>query len=585
MGNFAYQTKTGETKQFDALNEDDAMRKLATFTDADPHSGVQDTAFVTPTVLSTPTGSASPSPTPAAGLPLNAPKVPEPTGGAYDVNGTVFSKAMNEIRTKLTDNNDLTDQKRKLLQQLYDRPLTDEEKKSLSPSQVTAIMSGNRNMIETEVRLVNDSIAGRNDTLDSAINFSTDLYTKEQDRLDTQKKDAENTILSFINTYGSNAPAALRSIYGDERVQQLKDLGFDIDQLAANGLPPTLQETKDSSGNSTGFTVTIPQDIAGSTNQLAYRNNNPGNLRFANQDGATLGAGGFAKFDSPEAGYQALLNQIKLDQGRGLTVADFVSKYAPPGENDTQTYIKQFTDSLGVPATTNIKDLSTQDMANFIMKKESGSTVQQTESDTESQADAIQAGLLPPPNPAAGRSSVATQKLFAELSRRGFDTGQAYLQYLAAQKVVASLNGSQQVRFRALAGSVVNTIDEVNTLASQIKNSGVVPLNKAKLEAYVKLNGNSQYGQLASQYLAAVNTLKEEFTSLATGGYAPTDASWALANSQINADYGVDQLSASLTEIQRLINYRVNALEGVQPVVPGSPAGDGSTNDPLGILQ
>ena len=92
-----------------------------------------------------------------------------------------------------------------------------------------------------------------------------------------------------------------------------------------------------------------------------------------------------------------------------------------------------------------------------------------------------------------------------------------------------------------------------------MKNSGVIPLNKAKLDLFIKLKGNTPEGQLATQYRTAVNTLKEEFANLANGGYAPTDPAWELANEQINSDYGVDQLLASNKEIKRLINYRLHS--------------------------
>jgi hypothetical protein len=90
---------------------------------------------------------------------------------------------------------------------------------------------------------------------------------------------------------------------------------------------------------------------------------------------------------------------------------------------------------------------------------------------------------------------------------------------------------------------------------------------------------------LATKYVTAVNTLKEEFANLAQGGYAPTEAAWSLANAQINSNYGVDQLKSSLIEIQRLINFRVSAIQTQQPILPGgSTTGTtGTDNDPMGI--
>lgn len=109
--------------------------------------------------------------------------------------------------------------------------------------------------------------------------------------------------------------------------------------------------------------------------RLAYVNNNPGNLRYAQQDGAVPGEGGFAKFNSPEEGYTALKKQIALDKSRNLTVQSFISKYAPPTENDTNEYVAFVSNKLGVPANTNIKDLSTDELAKVVAQKESSTII------------------------------------------------------------------------------------------------------------------------------------------------------------------------------------------------------------------
>ena len=80
---------------------------------------------------------------------------------------------------------------------------------------------------------------------------------------------------------------------------------------------------------------------------VAYRNNNPGNLVYAGQPGATRGAGGFAVFSSYNAGLTAEVNQINLDATRGTdingnpinTAGDLISSWAPASENDTAGYI------------------------------------------------------------------------------------------------------------------------------------------------------------------------------------------------------------------------------------------------------
>jgi len=73
---------------------------------------------------------------------------------------------------------------------------------------------------------------------------------------------------------------------------------------------------------------------------LAYINNNPGNLIYAGQAGATRGQGGFAKFPDYTAGLQALWNQIQLYASRGMTIQEMMNVYAPAGQggNDPVLY-------------------------------------------------------------------------------------------------------------------------------------------------------------------------------------------------------------------------------------------------------
>lgn len=72
----------------------------------------------------------------------------------------------------------------------------------------------------------------------------------------------------------------------------------------------------------------------------AYRNNNPGNLIYVGQASASgKDDAGFAVFPSYAAGYGELERQIGLDAGRGLTLEQFIYKYCPPSQCDTETYI------------------------------------------------------------------------------------------------------------------------------------------------------------------------------------------------------------------------------------------------------
>lgn len=92
---------------------------------------------------------------------------------------------------------------------------------------------------------------------------------------------------------------------------------------------------------------------------LAYQNNNPGNLIYAGQAGATPGAGGFASFPDYQTGLEALNNQIQLYAGRGLTIQGMMNVYAPAASGNNPTlYASNVATALGVSPDTLLSSLS-----------------------------------------------------------------------------------------------------------------------------------------------------------------------------------------------------------------------------------
>jgi len=105
---------------------------------------------------------------------------------------------------------------------------------------------------------------------------------------------------------------------------------------------------------------------------LAVKNNNPGNLKFAGQPGATEDERGFAKFEDPQAGMNALVNQINLDRSRGDTLEGFISDYAPPSENATQNYIDYVSQQTGIAPGEQIPEDKVAAVAGAITQMEGG---------------------------------------------------------------------------------------------------------------------------------------------------------------------------------------------------------------------
>lgn len=94
------------------------------------------------------------------------------------------------------------------------------------------------------------------------------------------------------------------------------------------------------------------------------RNNNLGNLRVSKDqwEGAVGDDGAFVIFDSPESGVRALAKNLQSYGRQGYdSIEKIINRWAPPNENDTQSYINSVVAATGIPATQSI-DLTNPDV-------------------------------------------------------------------------------------------------------------------------------------------------------------------------------------------------------------------------------
>jgi hypothetical protein len=101
-----------------------------------------------------------------------------------------------------------------------------------------------------------------------------------------------------------------------------------------------------------GFRDDDDSDESKKNSPRGIRNNNPGNLNYAGQEGATKEGGEngrFAVFSSMRDGISALHRQIQLYLQRGVnTIESIVNKYAPSSDgNNVQSYIQQLVGATG----------------------------------------------------------------------------------------------------------------------------------------------------------------------------------------------------------------------------------------------
>lgn len=159
----------------------------------------------------------------------------------------------------------------------------------------------------------------------------------------------------------------------DKRTEFMSKRNAEKQKGATGGQTFNMQQDLDTNGPPGA--IQIPQ-----SSRIAYENSNPGNLKFVGQPGAVKGApaqdgGNWAKFSSPEEGLQALASQIRVDAKKGLTAQEFVYKYAPPGSNDTKTYLQQFLQATGSKPLDALSSIDPAKVLRFMAQKESGTVV------------------------------------------------------------------------------------------------------------------------------------------------------------------------------------------------------------------
>lgn len=226
--------------------------------------------------------------------------------------------------------------------------------------------------------------------------FGTGTWTYE-DGTSTYGQGDREQALSLVNQPPAQPDqrTAAASPYGQNQTmappQPPGQQALDANEPRADVSPPPMLARPEEPAS----TVNIPK-----ASRIAYVHNNPGNLKFVGQEGASQGepaedGGHWAAFETPEDGVAALNRQIELDSTRGKTVREFVTKYAPPGSNDTETYIRQAAAALGGDESAKLSDLDRSKVLAFMAQKESGTTLGGTSLPEQSAPTARAPGLPP----------------------------------------------------------------------------------------------------------------------------------------------------------------------------------------------
>jgi len=163
---------------------------------------------------------------------------------------------------------------------------------------------------------------------------------------------------------------------------------------------------------------------ANSGDPRGIRNNNPLNLSYAPGQGAAATDGRFGIYKTMDEGVAAAERQLLLYQDRDhlRTLREIISKWAPPSENDTESYIRSVSKRAGVASDKEI-DLHDPEVAKRVI-----AGMAKVETGRDISVDSINRGvnvaLAPPVNVQGGTGTSAarsaqTEKGSLKVSIRG----------------------------------------------------------------------------------------------------------------------------------------------------------------------
>lgn len=184
-------------------------------------------------------------------------------------------------------------------------------------------------------------------------------------------------LIPSLNSLSKSVTTAVETFLSAPKLKEwITDLGTGLEKFATYLGSPEFQDKVKAFVE--GFSVisdivakaapVVSHPLSGTILQSPFRtdtfssSNNPGNLR---PPGSNTG---FQTFSTPEEGYKAMARQLKLytDRDHLDTVQSIVSKWAPPSENDTASYIGDVAKRSGLGATEKLNLNDPDQMARLI---------------------------------------------------------------------------------------------------------------------------------------------------------------------------------------------------------------------------
>lgn len=169
-----------------------------------------------------------------------------------------------------------------------------------------------------------------------------------------------NSLGAPENSDTSNEPKTTeKNINIQPKVEKTDSVNYEL--LALNSNAPKIAVDAIAQNYDVVYTFSDGNKLKRSGGTRAWRNNNPGCIRYSNfaiEQGAIGKAGGFAVFPDQQTGKNALAALLRSNGYKNLTISAAIFKYAPPHENDTQNYKARIRKLTGLSTNLKLCDLT-----------------------------------------------------------------------------------------------------------------------------------------------------------------------------------------------------------------------------------
>ncbi len=572
-------------------------------------SGTPPAGPPSPTPAPTPTPTAPPQTQP----PAQSGQVPEQTGQPAVNNGAsnpyALSQVVGAIQNNVNTSNSLVNAKNLVLKQLYDVPLTDAEKATLDPGLKSVIESGDRNLIDFNLRLLNDQIAGRTNTVDQSIQTLTSGYNTAVQQAETAKQNAITNVLNYAKSNGQKPSVILNALYP----QLAATLGPQLDKIAAPyGQYIPLAGQQGTAGYDLSSYATNPQysqeisklttsigSITDASQAQNYISNRAPNSPITG-DMVMQAAQQYGVDPTVILAIMTQETQLGTDGSKGATQNNFGNV----GNNDTLMAsggsVAKPDAQSGVDAVA--KWLSTHKAAgNIDASAPSGPTANVIDATTGLSPNGLYAAALQYAStgnmPSLGLGSApqtknARQQIISKAGAILAASGGS----IAGNKAAITANSqalAQQTTYYNTIQRSINTVDSnlkiLQDAASHVNDSSAPIINQVTNDIKTQTGDGS-----LNAFKAAIQTVRSEYSNILARGGQVTDTVRGEAQTLIPDNISLDQLNQVIGVLQaeaanvlqsaeQQTSHIQSNLNNIVQANSTAPGASGANNDPLGI--